>query len=361
MSLGLAIVTVLVAFYAMSAVVEGPFMASLDRIAERMGLSSSVAGATLLAFGTSAPELSTALVALFAEGAHASTGVGSIVGSAIFQILVVVGFAAVVRASTLDWRPVIRDALFYALSIVLLIAFVHDDRLTLVEAAILVGSYGLYLGVMWIWTRRVDEPEPEPELEPEPEVDPEAPEPGPFARLRRALTWPIDRLLALVPDPASQARWTLPVFALSLGLIGFSCYWLVFAAEAIAQALAVPPAIIALTILAGGSSIPELVSSATVARQGRADMAVANAVGSNIFDILVSLGLPVLLYCLLHGDLVGLGGATITSSLVLLGATLAMVVGLLAAQRFRASRAFGALLISAYAAYVVAAYLGWIT
>lgn len=358
MSLGLAIVTVLVAFYAMSAVVEGPFMASLDRIAERMGLSSSVAGATLLAFGTSAPELSTALVALFAEGAHASTGVGSIVGSAIFQILVVVGFAAVVRASTLDWRPVIRDALFYALSIVLLIAFVHDDRLTLVEAAILVGSYGLYLGVMWIWTRRVDEPAPEPE--PVPEAEPE-PSPGPFARLRRALAWPIDRLLALVPDPASQPRWTLPVFALSLGLIGFSCYWLVFAAEAIAQALAVPPAIIALTILAGGSSIPELVSSATVARQGRADMAVANAVGSNIFDILVSLGLPVLLYCLLHGDLVGLGGATITSSLVLLGATLAMVVGLLAAQRFRASRAFGALLISAYAAYVVAAYLGWIT
>ena len=355
---GLALLVVLIAFYVMSAVVEGPFIKSLDLLARWMKLPSSVAGATLLAFGTSAPELSTALVALFAEGAHASTGVGSIVGSAIFQILVVVGFAAVVKRSQLDWRPVIRDALFYALSIVLLAVFVRDDRLTLVEASILVGSYGVYLLVMWVWARKVDEPEQdEPEQTPEADEEPE--EPGVVRRLAGVLTWPIDRLVGLLPDPEAKPRWTLPVFVVSLALIGGSCYWLVFAAEALALALSVPPAVIALTILAGGSSIPELVSSATIARQGRGDMAIANAIGSNIFDVLVSLGLPVLIYCSMYGDLVGLGGATITSSLVLLVATLVMVVGLLAAQRFRIGRVFGGFLILAYVGYVVAAYLGW--
>ena len=361
MPVWLSLLVVLVAFYVLAAIVDGPFIASLDVLARWMKLPSSVAGATLLAFGTSAPEISTALVALFAEGAHPSTGVGSIVGSAIFQILVVVGFAALVKASTLDWRPVLRDSVFYALSIVLLIVFVRDDRLTLVEAWVLVGAYGLYLGVMGYWARKVEELD-EPERGEQALVEPAEPaEPGLALRLLRVLTWPIDRLIALFPDPEAKPRWTLPVFLLSLATISFACYWLVFAAEDLARALSVPPAIIALTILAGGSSIPELVSSVSVSRQGRGDMAIANAIGSNIFDVLLSLGLPVLLYCSMHGDLVGLGGATLSSSIILLLATLIMVIGLLAAQRFRIGRAFGVFLILLYCGYVTATVLGWLS
>ncbi len=358
MPVWLSVTIVVVTFYAMSAVVGGPFIRSLDVIAARMKLPSSVAGATLLAFGTSAPEISTALVALFAEGMHPSTGVGSIVGSAIFQVLVVVGFAAAVKAATLDWRPVLRDSIFYALSIGLLALFVRDDRLTLIEASVLVGCYGLYLVVMWLWTSNVEEDEPP---EPPAEESDEPPAPQTFVRrLRRVITWPIDGLVGLIPDPQTRRAWTVPVFGISLALIGLACYWLVAASEALAHSLSVPPAIIALTILAGGSSIPELVSSATVSRQGRGDMAIANAIGSNIFDVLVSLGLPVLIYCAMNGDLVGLGGATVTSSIILLFATLLMVVGLLAAQRFRVGRAFGVFLMLVYVLYVVAAYLGWI-
>lgn len=362
MALPLSITIVAVAFYAMARVVEGPFIKSLDVLAKRMGLPSSVAGATLLAFGTSAPELSTALVALFAEGMHASTGVGSIVGSAIFQILVVVGFAAAVQASKLDWRPVLRDSVFYALSIVLLVVFVHDDRLTLLEAAILVGTYAVYLLVMWAWARNVSEGEREEAGDPSPRPEPRDPSGSPslVRRVVRTVTWPIDRLIRFLPDPEAKPAWTIPVFLLSLAVTGAACYWLVFAAEALARALAVPPAIIALTILAGGSSIPELISSAAVSRQGRGDMAIANAIGSNIFDVLISLGLPVLLYCLMYGDLEGLGGATVVSSTLLLFATLLMVIGLLAAQRFRVGRPFGLFLVVVYVVYVVAAYLGWI-
>ena len=357
MPLWLSVTIVLATFYAMAAVVGGPFLKSLDIIAARMRLPSSVAGATLLAFGTSAPEIATAFVALFAEGMHPAMGVGNIVGSALFQLLVVVGFAAAVRASTLDWRPVLRDSIFYALSVGLLALFVSDDRLTALEASVLVGTYGVYLAVMVYWARNVDEGEPA-------EVAPEdAGPPMPKTQLRRllgVLTWPIDRIVGLLPDPERRPSWTIPVFAISLALVAVACYWLVAAAEALAHSLSVPPAIIALTILAGGSSIPELISSATVSRQGRGDMAIANAVGSNIFDILVSLGLPVLIYCLMNGDLVGLGGATVTSSILLLFATLLMVFGLLVARRFRVSRAFGLALVLAYALYVLAAYLGWL-
>jgi len=358
MPIWLSVTIVLATFYVMSAVVGGPFIKSLDVIAVRMKLPSSVAGATLLAFGTSAPEISTAIVALFAEGMHPSTGVGSIVGSAIFQILVVVGFAAAVKAATLDWRPVLRDSIFYALSIALLALFVRDDRLTVVEASVLVGCYGVYLGVMWLWASNVQEDEPA-KVQAEASVEPPAPKTL-VRRLVGVITWPVDWIVGLVPDPESRPSWTGPVFAISLALIGLACYWLVAASEALARSLSIPPAIIALTILAGGSSIPELISSATVSRQGRGDMAIANAIGSNIFDVLVSLGLPVLIYCLMNGDLVGLGGATVTSSIILLFATLLMVVGLLAAQRFRVGRAFGIFLVLVYVLYVVAAYLGWI-
>ena len=220
----------------------------------------------------------------------------------------------------------------------------------------MVGAYLVYLGVMWLWTRSVVEEEG---VEVEPAASPSNAPVGLARRLLLVVTLPVDALLRLIPDPRQDERWTLPVFMLSLGIIGFACYELVIAAQVIAEALSVPPAIIALTLLAGGSSIPELVSSATVSRQGRGGMAIANAIGSNTFDVLMSLGFPVLLFCLMHGDLEGLGGATMTSSILVLFVTLVLMLGLLAALRFRVGRAMGASLILLYVVYVVAAYLGW--
>jgi Ca2+/Na+ antiporter len=101
-----------------------------------------------------------------------------------------------------------------------------------------------------------------------------------------------------------------------------------------------------------------MVSSAIVARQGRGDMAIANAIGSNVFDILMSLGLPVLIYTAMHGDLEGIGGANIISSIILLFATLIAVVLLIALQRFKVTPIFGGVLIVLYLVYVWAAYSG---
>lgn len=365
MSVWLSILIILLTFYIMSEVVDKYFIKSLDNIAAWLKMPPSVAGATLLAFGTSAPEISTALVALFLDGANPATGIGTIVGSAIFQMLVVIGFAAAVRTSTLNWRPVIRDGIFYALSILLLIWFIADDKIELWEACGFVGAYVVYLIVMFFWVKYVKEEDPRDEKTEDPAAEEALKPRNPFmAYLMKAyeiITWPVRFPLSLMPDPEKKEKWTIPVFLISLSIIGYACFWMVIAAEAFAGSMGIAPAIIALTILAGGSSVPEMISSAIVSKQGRGDMAIANAVGSNIFDILMSLGLPVLIYILVKGhDLENLGGANVSSSILLLFASLLTVILLLAMQRFRATRPFGIFLIVLYIIYVVAAYTGWI-
>jgi len=388
MSIWLALLVILLAFYVMTEIVDRHFIKSLDNIAEWMNLPPSVAGATLLALGTSAPEISTALFALFLEGASPATGVGTIVGSAIFQILVVIGFAAVVKTSYLNWRPVMRDSIFYAFSVGLLIVFVSDNKFTLIEGITFVSSYFLYLFILYLWTKYVNEdgpmvsrtgfdlpngsariqfegaqhqfdtPRPIEAIEKDMEGETAR---NPFKILQKSLGYPVEFIMNLIPDPEEKPKWTIPVFVLSLVIIAGASYFLVIAAESLATAVGIDKAIIALTILAGGSSIPEMISSAIVAKQGRGDMAIANAIGSNIFDILMSLGLPVLIYIIAKGEpLDGLGGANINSSIILLFTTLIVVVLLLFVQKFKASRPFGLFLIFLYILYVIAAYMGWI-
>ncbi|GAB4396474.1 MAG: hypothetical protein OHK0053_10610 [Microscillaceae bacterium] len=370
MSLWLSLLIIMLAFYVMAEVVDRHFIKSLDNIAHWLKMPESVAGATLLAFGTSTPEISTALFALFLEEANPATGIGTIVGSAIFQILVVIGFAAVVRTSYLNWRPILRDSIFYAFSIVLLLLFLQDNCFTLAEAWGFVGAYLLYLFVLFLWTRYVkevrlhdpaaEEEIPQPLIKLEHALEEERKGKNALYFLKRLFNYPVDLLLSFIPDVEKKPSWTIPVFFISLGIIGFSCYWLVLAAESFARIVGVPPAIVALTILAGGTSIPEMISSAIVARQGRGDMAIANAIGSNIFDILMSLGFPVLIYILIKGEnLEGLSGDGIGASVQILFFTLILVVGLLALLRFRAGRGFGIFLLLLYGLYVAGAYLGW--
>lgn len=352
------ILVLFISFYILAKTVDEYFIKSLDNIAHRWKLSPSVAGATLLAAGTSAPELSTALFALFLPGADPATGLGTIVGSAIFQILVVIGFTAYVKTSYLNWKPVIRDGVFYSISILLLIAFISDQKITLLEASILLVTYFAYLGVLLYWTKHIEKPgEQDPiELVEEELQHTQDKKPSLFSKVMS----PIDRLLRFIPDCEKDQKYTNLVFFLSIGIIAFFSYWLVIAAEAISVVLDIPTAIIALTILAGGSSIPELVSSYVISKQGRGDMAIANAIGSNIFDILVSLGLPVFIFTLVNGPLDTSDSANITSSVILLFVTLIAVLLLLASQKFKINRQIGIGLIATYVLYVIAAYSGLI-
>ncbi len=369
MSIVISLLVIIVIFYLMSKVVDELFVPSLDIFAGWLKLSPSVSGATLMAAGTSAPELSTTMFALFLTGANPATGVGTVVGSAIFQILVVIGFAAVVKTSYLNWKPVIRDGVFYAISVMLLLWMVRDNTITLFESATLVVGYLGYLGFLWWWSRTVDEskePDPIELMEEGIEKAEKIAEQNKKKKIAQplwkkiftTLTWPIDAIIDRVPNPEKVPAATLPIFFTSLAVIAASSYFLVIHAESLALAAGIPTAIIALTILAGGSSIPEMVGSAIVSRQGRGDMAISNAIGSNIFDIQISLGLPLLLFTLQRGTLTNIGGENITSSVFLLFVTLIAVMLLLVGQKFKATRPFGLFLIALYCIYVAAAYLG---
>jgi len=162
MEILISLVVLLVSFIYLARVVDEYFIKSLDNISVWLKLSPSVAGATLLAVGTSAPELSTALFALLLPNTNPATGLGTIVGSALFQILVVIGFASIVKTSYLNWKPVLRDGIFYVFSILALVLVVLDGNITVFEGALFLTLYVVYLIVLFLWIKFVKEDDPDP-------------------------------------------------------------------------------------------------------------------------------------------------------------------------------------------------------
>jgi len=138
-------------FKALGTVCDEYFVPSLEMISEKLGLSNDVAGATFMAAGSSAPELFTSVVATFLivnEG-----GVGAIIGSAIFNILVIVGATCFFAGQVLEiwWYPLARDCAFYLLAILELAMFIgDDDRVVWWEALIMFLSYVVYCFYMKI-------------------------------------------------------------------------------------------------------------------------------------------------------------------------------------------------------------------
>lgn len=141
MELLLNIALLLASFYLLAVICDNFFVGSLDEITKRFKLSPEVTGATFMAVGSSAPELFTSLFAVFRIDNTAGVGAGTIVGSAIFNILVIIGASAVFKAAKLTWQPIIRDLLFYCFSIVLLLLTFMDGQIVLLEALTFVLLY----------------------------------------------------------------------------------------------------------------------------------------------------------------------------------------------------------------------------
>ena len=333
----LSILALLACFILLARVVDLFFISSLDKISKDLRLSSDAAGATLMAVGSSAPELFVALFAVIKPGEHQAIGIGSIVGSAIFNLLVIVGASALVRKATLTKSPVIRDLLFYSLSVALLVVFIWDGKLELWETAVFLAVYVLYVIAVVYWRKWFKYEDKQSDVEEEADCNP------------KGILAPFDHFLCFIfPKPK---RYYL-VFFVSIVLIAALSWALVELAVVISHELNIPEAIIALTVLAIGTSIPDLFSSLIVARQGRGDMAVSNAIGSNIFDILVGLGLPFILVMLISGGTIEAGGNLLGSSLILSGSVVLLIV-LLLVQRWKVGKLTGILLLVAYLAYVV--------
>jgi cation:H+ antiporter len=231
------------------------------RLALSLRLSPVVVGLTVVAFGTSSPELAVSLGATL-EGSE-GVAVGNVVGSNIYNVLLILGVAALLRPLLVQRQLVRFDVPLVIAASVLMWLLVLDGSLAAAEGAALVAFLLLYIAV----TVRMGRLEPS-KVQAEFQAEmPTAPTPG-RARLRDA-----------------------GIFLAGLAALVVGAQLLVDGATSLAQAAGVSELVVGLTIVAVGTSLPELVTSAVAALRGHRDIAVGNVMGSNLFNILGILGL----------------------------------------------------------------------
>ncbi len=235
------------------------------RVAARTGLSNVVIGLTVVAFGTSAPELAVSVGDVVRGGDEAGTiAIGNVVGSNIANILLALGLAAAIGGSLVVAQRIVRiDVPLMIGASVLLLLFALDERIGRPEGILFVA--GLVVYVTWTVVAARGEPdaivtEYDAALQSE--------------TLREEPLWR-DVLLVLV----------------GLGLLVVGAQALVGGASDIATDLGVSDLLIGLTIVAVGTSLPEVATTVVAAVRGQRDLAVGNAVGSNLFNILAVLGI----------------------------------------------------------------------
>ncbi|XP_063189217.1 ras and Rab interactor 3-like [Chroicocephalus ridibundus] len=144
----LHIIAALYMFYALAIVCDDFFVPSLEKICEKLHLSEDVAGATFMAAGSSTPELFASVIGVFIT--HGDVGVGTIVGSAVFNILCIVGVCGIFAGQVVcltQWA-VFRDSVYYTISVIILIVFIYDEKIEWWESLVLIIMYSFYILIM---------------------------------------------------------------------------------------------------------------------------------------------------------------------------------------------------------------------
>ena len=166
-------------------------------------------------------------------------------------------------------------------------------------------------------------------------------------------------LWVTIPD-VRKARWEswYPVaFLMSIVWIGVFSYFVVWWATLAGQVANIPDPVMGLTFLAAGTSIPDLLSSVIVARQGAGDMAVSSSIGSNIFDILVGLPVPWICSNLVFGEAVTVQSESLVFSVGILVIMLALVIITIAANKWKMTKGLGATMFGLYIVFVTLSLL----
>ncbi|XP_061565561.1 sodium/potassium/calcium exchanger 2-like isoform X5 [Cololabis saira] len=456
-------------FIALAIVCDEFFVPALTVITEKLTISDDVAGATFMAAGGSAPELFTSIIGVFIS--HSNVGIGTIVGSAVFNILFVIGMCAIFSKEILNltWWPLFRDVSFYILDLIMLIIFFLDNIISMWESITLLSAYAAYVIFMkcnstiesfvkdCVHKNQVVEVEVQPKTRPrlqrggssaslhnslmrnsifqlmihtldplsegkfrekasilhkiakkkcqvedsekangvascsdknlpnsssvEVEVTPPmngtAGQEGETAEDEEeddqplSLSWPEScrkRLTYLLIIPIVLPLWiTLPdvrktsskkffpvTFVGSICWIAIFSYLMVWWAHQVGETIGITEEIMGLTILAAGTSIPDLITSVIVARKGLGDMAVSSSVGSNIFDITVGLPFPWLMWSFLN-DLrpVQVSSNGLFCAIVLLFLMLLFVIISIAACKWRMSKLLGFIMFLLYFVFLV--------
>ncbi|XP_024254401.2 sodium/potassium/calcium exchanger 2-like [Oncorhynchus tshawytscha] len=466
-------------FIALAIVCDEFFVPALTVITEKLQISDDVAGATFMAAGGSAPELFTSVIGVFIS--HSNVGIGTIVGSAVFNILFVIGMCALFSREILQltWWPLFRDVSFYIIGLLMLILFFLDNQIFLWESIALLMCYLSYVTFMkfnadvetfiksQLGQNQVEEVEAAPkastgDVENKLTAKPRLQRGGSSASLHNTLMRnSIFQLMIHTLDPLSEGEglggrfkekasilhkmakqkyqdggdgekpngvadksipnssnvtvevtspangdigpaeeeededaplsleWPetnrkritylliLPiVFPLWLSLpdvrretstkffpitfIGSICwiaafsYLMVWWAHQVGETFWITEEIMGLTILAAGTSIPDLITSVIVARKGLGDMAVSSSVGSNIFDITVGLPFPWLIYGLINDfKAVQVSSNGLFCAIVLLFLMLLFVIISIASCKWKMSKLLGGLMFLLYIFFLV--------
>ena len=284
------------------------FVAGASAFARRLGVAPLLVGLTIVAFGTSAPELAVSLTAAL-QGAN-EIAVGNVVGSNIFNLLVVAGLSAVICPLVMDRTLLRRDWPLSVGAAVLLLVFIAPDlKISRIEGLILLAIFAVVLG----------------------------------AQIRAALK-NRDAL------EGEEDEVLMPPVMIGVNIVlGLACIILggqmaVNGATGIARMFGLSETLIGLTIVAIGTSLPELVTSLVAARKGQNEIAMGNVIGSNLFNILLILGVSSAI------TPIPVQATSIVDCIVLIAVS---VIFYLPAMRGKLGRFPGAVMALSYVAYTV--------
>ncbi len=274
-------VMVVAAFFAL---IKGAdiFVEGAASVAKKLGIPSVIIGLTIVAMGTSAPEAAVSITAAIDK----SNGIalGNVVGSNLFNLLVVLGVCMLITTVPTTKEILKRDYPWNIIATVAVVVFILDAQITRIEGIVLLlmfATYMVYVVFKAIKNREVSSEEVE------------------------SLSW--------------AKSIVFLILGIALIVIGGDC--VVDSATVIAKSWGVSDMLIGLTIVACGTSLPELVTSIVAAKKGECDMAIGNVVGSNMFNLLFILGMTTTITPIIN---INLADGILVDSVILLGFTVMM-------------------------------------
>lgn len=233
-------------------------------VARRLNISELIIGLTLVGFGTSVPELVTSLRAIGQDAVGIS--VGNVIGSNLANVLLVLGVTTLIRSMNTNPRALARDGSFMVAVTILLCLLIWFDQFTRITGGLMVGLLVAYL-IFSIWADQGD---------------------GETAHMHEEEGETVDA------DYGLFLGLIIAIVGMATVIVG--ARFLVDGGVSIARDLGISEAVIGLTIVAIGTSLPELATSVVAAMKGKSDVALGNVIGSNIFNILGILGITALVH-----------------------------------------------------------------
>jgi len=289
-----------------------------SQLSERLGITPLVVGLTVVAYGTSAPELAVSIRASLAG--RPGLALGNALGSNIFNILLILGLASVLAPLVVSRQLVRVDVPIMIGVTALTYVLALDGRLGRPDGLLLLGCGCAYTaGQILAGRRRTGSPDPD--------------QPGPAPPANR---WPVDVARVL----------------LGLGMLVVGAGWLVVGAVALARWMGVGETLIGLTVVAAGTSLPEVATTVVAGLRGARDLATGNVIGSSVFNLLIVLGAAAAL---------SPGGLVVPTHALHFDFPVALAVAFACLPIFftghRIARWEGALFLAYYVAYVLYLFL----